>query len=94
MPNYEIHPVEHIQGGRTSPYEMYHLSKAQWVKATQEAGPEKEGVAPANVMQHMRYVDPPYDSTSPGEDGMRALDGEYFYIYTAGKWKRFELSST
>jgi hypothetical protein len=89
MPNYEINPILHNQGGRSSPYEKYHLTKSEWEKATREANSVLDGLAPANVMQFMNYVDPPVESSSPGELGMRSIDGSYFYLCIGtNKWRR------
>lgn len=90
MPAYSVNPILHNQGGLNTPYEKYHLTEAEWRQIIRTADSTQAGLAPADVMKYMNYVDPPADSSTYGEEGMRALDSEYFYLYT-NKWKRIKL---
>jgi hypothetical protein len=94
MPNYELNPVLHKQGGRDNPYEKYHLTEAQWTRATRPATSTQDGVAPAGIMDYMNYVDPPVESSSEGTEGMRALDANYFYLCIGpNTWRRIPITS-
>jgi hypothetical protein len=94
MPNYEINPVLHNQGGLNTPYEKYHLTEAQWERAIRSATAAQDGLAPAGAMDYMDYVTPPLESNSPGTEGQRALDDNYFYLCVGtDTWRRIPLTS-
>ncbi len=93
MPNYEINPLLHKQGGSDTPYEKYHLTETQWRTAQRAATEYQDGLAPADVMHYMNYTDPPMGSGNAGVEGMRALDGNYFYLCIApNTWRRIPIN--
>ena len=93
MPSYEINPLLHKQGGRDHPYEKYHLTETQWRRAISLATEYQDGLAPADVMRYMQYVDPPMGSSDAGVEGMRALDGNYFYLCVGpDTWRRIPIN--
>jgi len=45
-----------------------------------------------NWYPYLRIVSPPNNINSPGSEGLTSYDKQYFYIYSAGKWRRVAIS--
>ena len=77
---------EHSQGPGDN-----HLTSQQEFDNTNTATRSRNGLMPAGTIYEGIWVDPPLNSHTPGKEGMRAFDENWYYSYTNGVWRRAPL---